>query len=69
MIDHGIKEVRRVRHEISEECGHDVDRVVSYYQKVEAELRASGEFRFAEDSTRDDLTPPIATSTTARDAP
>ncbi len=49
MTDEGIKEVRRVRHQISEECGHDVDRLVSYYQKIEEDLRASGEFRFADD--------------------
>ena len=49
MSDQGIKEVRRVRHQISEECGHDVDRLVSYYQKMEEELRVSGEFRFAAD--------------------
>ncbi len=49
MIEEGIKEVRRVRHEISEECGHDVDRLVSFYQKMEEDLRASGEFRFVSD--------------------
>ena len=49
MSDQGIKEVRRVRYQISEECGHDVDRLVSYYQKMEEELRVSGEFRFADD--------------------
>ena len=49
MTDEGIKEVRRIRHQISEECGHDVDRVVSYYQKVEQELRESGRFHFTGD--------------------
>jgi len=53
MTDEGIKEVRRARHQISEECGHDVDRLVSYYQKVEEDLRASGEFRFADDRPRE----------------
>ncbi len=60
MTDEGIKEVRRVRHEISEECGHDVDRLVSYYQQLEEELRASGEFLFA-DSPK---VPAITTATT-----
>ncbi len=49
MSDEGIKEVRRVRHEISEECGHDIGRLVSFYQKMEKDLRASGEFQFADD--------------------
>ncbi len=49
MSEEGIKEVRRVRHEISEECDHDVDSLVSFYQKMEEDLRASGEFRFADD--------------------
>ncbi len=49
MIDEGIKEVRQVRHEISEECDHDVDRLVSFYQKMEEDLRGSGEFQFAND--------------------
>lgn len=49
MTDEGIKEVRRARHQISAECGHDVDQLVAYYQKMEEELRGSGEFRFADD--------------------
>ncbi len=52
MSDEGIKEVRQVRHEISEECSHDVDRLVSFYQKMEKDLRESGEFKFADDRTR-----------------
>ncbi len=58
MSDAGINEVRRIRHQISEECGHDVDRLVSYYQKMEEDLRASGEFRFADDRPKE-----LATST------
>jgi hypothetical protein len=46
MADDEIKIIRRVRHEISAECGHDVDRVVDYYLAVEEELKRSGRFRF-----------------------
>lgn len=48
MTDREIGEVRRIRHEISEEAGHDVHKVAAYYRLVEVELRASGEFRFEE---------------------
>jgi hypothetical protein len=52
MADDEIKIIRRVRHEISAECGHDVDRVVAYYRRVEEELRRSGRFRFAACASR-----------------
>ena len=47
MADGEIKIVRQVRHEISAECGHEIDRVVAYYRRVEEELKRSGRFRFA----------------------
>ena len=47
MTDEEIKIIRQVRHEISAECGHDVDRVLAYYRQVEEELKRSGRFRFA----------------------
>jgi hypothetical protein len=47
MTDDEIKIIRQARHEISAECGHDVDRVVAYYQRVKEELKQTGEFRFA----------------------
>lgn len=47
MADDEIRIIRRVRHEISAEFGHDVDRVVEYYRQVEEELKRSGRFRFA----------------------
>jgi len=31
MVDDEIKVIRQVRHEISAEFGHDIDRVVDYY--------------------------------------
>lgn len=56
--------VRQVRHQISAERGHDVDRVVAYYQAVEEELKRSGEFRFARVSggptRRSDFTHPLS---------
>ena len=39
MCDEEIIAVRRVRHKISEECGHDVDRVAAYYERVGEQLR------------------------------
>ncbi len=48
MPDEEINSVRRIRHQISAECGHDVDNVAAYYRAVEDELRRSGEFRIVE---------------------
>lgn len=48
MKDPAIDEIRQARHEISEECGHDLHRVASYYRQVEEELKRSGRFRFEE---------------------
>jgi len=53
MPDDEIAEIRRIRHRISEECGHDIHRIAQYYRQVEEELRESGEFRF-EDRSPDD---------------
>lgn len=36
-IDPGLEEIRRVRHEISAEIGHDPKRLLEYYRKLEAE--------------------------------
>ena len=43
-----ISEVRRIRHEISEECDHDVLKVIAYYRRMEEELRSSGHYHFEE---------------------
>ena len=48
MIHNELAEVRRIRREISEQCGHDVDRVAAYYRDIQNELRKSGEFRFSD---------------------
>ena len=52
MSDHEIKIIRQVRHEISAEYDHDVDRVVAYYRRFEEELGRSGKFRFATRASR-----------------
>jgi len=35
--DPGLEEIRRVRHEISAELGHDPKRLLEYYQELEVE--------------------------------
>ena len=47
MSDEVIAEVRRVRHEISRRCGHDVHKVVAYYREFQEQLKQSGAYRFA----------------------
>lgn len=44
-----VKEIRRIRHEISEEFEHDISRLVAYCQKIEEELRQSGKYKFADE--------------------
>ena len=46
MTDEAIREVRRVRHEISRRCDHDPRRVVAYYRAFQEELKRSGKYRF-----------------------
>jgi hypothetical protein len=41
-----VKEVREMRMKISEECGHDLNRLLAYYQKVGEEMRKSGKYKF-----------------------
>ena len=43
-----IADVRRIRHQISEECGHDVRKVAAYYRQIEEDLRKSDDSRFEE---------------------
>jgi hypothetical protein len=54
MADEEIKEIRAIRHEISREFDHDLDKVVAYYRKVEDELKRSGKFRFSSEQPRKD---------------
>ena len=62
MDESDIAAVRRVRHEISEECNHDVDKVIAYYRSVQEELKRSGEFRFANLSIPGTLAGPAISS-------
>jgi len=55
MDENEIAAVRRIRHEISEECNHDVDRVIAYYRSVQEELKRSGQFRFAKSAPSERL--------------
>ena len=43
-----VKEVREMRMKISEECGHDLNKLVAYYQKVGEEMRKSGKYKFVD---------------------
>lgn len=43
-----VKEVREIRMKISEECGHDLNKLLAYYQKVEKEMRKSGKYKFVD---------------------
>ena len=46
MSDYEIYEIRRIRHRISAEHGHDLKRMAEYYHRIEQELRNSGKFKF-----------------------
>lgn len=46
-----VKEVREMRQKISEECGHDLNRLIAYYQKVGEELRKTGKYKFVDPPT------------------
>jgi len=47
-----IAEIRRIRHRMSAEFGHDVHKLAAYYRQVGEELEKSGRFRFARESLR-----------------
>lgn len=42
-----MEEVREMRRKISAEFGHDLNRLVTYYQELENEMRKSGKYKFA----------------------
>ena len=42
MCEDEIAAVRRIRHEISAECGHDVHKVAEYYRAVTEQLIREG---------------------------
>ena len=43
-----MEEVREMRRKISAEFGHDLNRLFAYYQVLEAEMRKSGKYKFAD---------------------
>ena len=43
--DPAIERIRAVRHQISEECGHDPKRLVAYYMKRQREREQQQEER------------------------
>ena len=52
IFEQEVEKIRAVRHRISEACGHDPKRLLEHYQHVSQELRASGQFRFAEPASK-----------------
>ena len=61
-----VEEVREIRMKISEECGHDLSRLIAYYQKVGEELRKSGKYKFADPEPSDEK--PVSTEPTRGEA-
>ena len=43
-----MEEVREMRRKISAEFGHDLNRLVAYYQEVESEMRRSDKYKFVD---------------------
>lgn len=43
-----VKEVREIRMKISEECGHDLYRLLARYQEVGKRLRKTGKYKFVD---------------------
>lgn len=43
-----MEEVREMRRKISAEFGHDLNRLATYYQKLENEMRKSDKYKFAD---------------------
>jgi len=47
-----VADVRKARHQISAECGHDSKRLVAYYMEMEKKARQSGEYVFLDEEDR-----------------
>lgn len=61
-----VKEVREIRMKISEECGHDLNRLIAYYQEVGREMRKSGKYKFVDPEPSDEK--PTSTKSTRGEA-
>ena len=57
-----LSDVRRTRREIAEECEHDIERILDYYQAAQETLKSSGKFTFVDEPIRS-LTPACKTDT------
>ena len=62
MSDYEIDQIRRIRHQVSAENGHDLRKVAEYYRAVENELRSTRRFKFADEPK----TKPVEESTVAK---
>ena len=61
-----IKEVRKIRHEISAEFGHDPHKFGEYCRELEKKLRKSGKYKFAK-SPKQKPEPPESPGNAAAD--
>jgi len=41
-----LSEIRNIRRQISRECGRDSDKVLDYYLEQQAQMKASGNYKF-----------------------
>ena len=48
MIHSELVEIRKIRHKISEKYGHDLNQLLEHYKTLEAKLKASGKYKFAQ---------------------
>ena len=48
-----MEEVREMRRKVSAEFGHDLNRLLTYYQELEDEMRKSGKYKFADPPSKD----------------
>ena len=66
MEDYEIDQIRRIRHQVSADNGHDLRKVAEYYRRIENELRESGQFKFADGRRLTDRDAGIALATEHR---
>ena len=48
MPNEEIENIRKIRHQISQKHGHDLNQLFIYYKKLEEEFKRSGKYRFEE---------------------
>jgi hypothetical protein len=41
-----MREIRKIRRQISEECGNDPEKVFDYYQSRQEQLKVTGKYTF-----------------------